>query len=119
MFSLLLRVHSILLQLETIQEASGRTPCDEELSMMRMELQSEASGIKVDMMDAELFQQKYNKGYPERVVLGNEFCRDALMTMIHGSILETSNRQAWLEQTVTSMIGQGERCRECCDCRQL
>jgi hypothetical protein len=58
----LLRVHSLVIELETISKALQHNPEDDELVMMKMELESEASILKTELLDDGLFEEKYRRG---------------------------------------------------------
>lgn len=62
MFLNLLRAHSIVVELDTIAKAAERNKDDDELAFMRMELESEASIMKTELVDDGLFDEKYRKG---------------------------------------------------------
>ena len=52
----------MVIEAQIIWEAMKRTPDDDELVMMQMGIESEASVIKVELLDIELFESKYRHG---------------------------------------------------------
>lgn len=62
MFLLLLRANCIVLELQVLSmRLSGRLD-DEAAWLSRMELESEASAIKSEMLDRSVFEAKYKGG---------------------------------------------------------
>lgn len=133
MFLAFIRIHSLVIESETIVKARERDQEDEELIMMQMELESEAAVMKADLLDEQLFEQKYKRGcegehdgvecdlsdflllrkqadMTEQTNIGHEFYRITILTLILSGIFRLPRGHARLEKCVDDMVIQGARC---------
>lgn len=62
LFLLYLRVHSLVMEHDTIVAAMRRDPEDEELHMMQIELHSECSTIEAQLRNQVQWNTKFQKG---------------------------------------------------------
>lgn len=69
---LYLRVHSLVMEHDTIVAAMKRDPSDEELNMMQIELHSECSTIEALLRNQVQWTSKFQKGQTGQYIRLNQ-----------------------------------------------
>ncbi|OWZ44051.1 hypothetical protein C361_03389 [Cryptococcus neoformans Tu259-1] len=99
-----LRVHSFVIEFQTISRALERAPDDGELIMMQLELQSDCSVMEADLKDEPLWRTKWLSGCDERCTIAHEFYRMAIRVMILVNIFGLDPNQDRVQQCVIKML---------------
>ncbi|WVF69417.1 hypothetical protein IAT40_004194 [Kwoniella sp. CBS 6097] len=106
MFMLFLRIHSLVLEADIIYRAQDRSSDDEddELEMMRMEIQAECSTVETELRDREAWAIKWLADCDDRLRLGHEFYRLTIRIMILTEIFQLKAGHARVQQCVQETL---------------
>ncbi|OCF40037.1 hypothetical protein I317_06175 [Kwoniella heveanensis CBS 569] len=106
MFMLFLRIHSLVLEAEIIHRAQERSSDDEddELEMMRMEIQAECSAVETELRDRETWTVKWLADCDDRLRLGHEFYRLTIRMMILTEVFQLQAEHLRVQQCVQETL---------------
>ncbi|WVW85894.1 hypothetical protein I302_107932 [Kwoniella bestiolae CBS 10118] len=106
MFMLFLRIHSLVLEADIIHRAQERSSDDEddELEMMRMEIQAECSAVETELRDRETWTVKWLANYDDRLRLGHEFYRLTIRMMILTEVFQLKAGHTRVQQCVQEAL---------------
>ncbi|WWD02341.1 hypothetical protein V865_000380 [Kwoniella europaea PYCC6329] len=115
MFMLFLRIHSLALEAEIIYRAQERSSDDEddELEMMRMEIQAECSAVETELRDRETWTPKWLTDCDDRLRLGHEFYRLAIRVSILTEIFQLKAGHTRVQQCIQEALPLTKLIREC------
>lgn len=124
MLLLFVRINNLVLEHQTICRAAARTPDDEELAMMQIEICSECTTIEADLLDPDAWASKHigknclgawsSSSSPdhttERTRVGQDIYRTMIRTMILVDVFKVPPGHARLAKLVESFLQAVQQC---------